>query len=129
MINSTIRLQSFMAKSISPDSVVTRLFLRTCCIDEITVPSHDDDRLVIQRLSVSARGTEHRYELSARRFGGANVRPIFSSPGLMLTYPVTATGALAPFTLAPETRARRSCHRDKSDHVHRVPKRLSVRAE
>src|SRR5258708_37740931 len=30
------------------------------------------------------------------------------------------------FTLAPETPARRSCHRDKSRHVHRVPKRLSV---
>src|ERR1700694_4102797 len=37
-------------------------------------------------------------------------------------------GALSPFTLAPETLARRSCHRDKSDHVHPVPKRLSVRA-
>ncbi len=32
------------------------------------------------------------------------------------------------FTLAPETPARRSCHRDRSDHVHPVPKRLSVRA-
>jgi len=35
MLNSTIQLQSFMAKSTSPDSVLTRLFLRTCCIDEI----------------------------------------------------------------------------------------------
>jgi len=35
MIISTIRLQSFTAKRISPDSVLTRLFLRTCCIDEI----------------------------------------------------------------------------------------------
>ena len=41
---------------------------------------------------------------------------------------MTARGALSPFTLAPETPARRSCHRDKSDHVHPVPKRLSVRA-
>jgi hypothetical protein len=41
---------------------------------------------------------------------------------------VTARGALSPFTLAPETPARRSRHRDKSDHVHPVPKRLSVRA-
>jgi nucleoside-diphosphate-sugar epimerase len=39
-----------------------------------------------------------------------------------------ARGALSPFTLAPETPARRSCHRDKSRHVHPVPKRLSVRA-
>src|SRR5712664_2283465 len=31
-------------------------------------------------------------------------------------------------TLAPDTAARRSCHRDKSDHVYPVPKRLSVRA-
>src|SRR5882757_3207313 len=37
-------------------------------------------------------------------------------------------GALSPFTLVPETPARRSCRRDKSDYVHRVPKRLSVRA-
>src|ERR1700730_6586991 len=28
----------------------------------------------------------------------------------------------------PETPARKSCHRDKSDRVHPVPKRLSVRA-
>ena len=40
----------------------------------------------------------------------------------------TARGALSPFILAPETPARRSCHRDKTDHVHPVPKRLSVRA-
>ena len=39
----------------------------------------------------------------------------------------TARGALSPFTLAPETPARRFCRTDKSDHVHRVPKRLSVR--
>ena len=32
------------------------------------------------------------------------------------------------FTLAPETPARRFCRRGKSSHVHRVPKRLSVRA-
>src|SRR5205807_6612011 len=36
--------------------------------------------------------------------------------------------SMVPFTLAPETPARRSCHRDKTDHVHPVPKRLSVRA-
>src|SRR3984893_8248095 len=39
----------------------------------------------------------------------------------------TASGALSPFTLAPETPARRSCHRGKSDHVHPVAKRLSIR--
>jgi hypothetical protein len=38
---------------------------------------YDDDRLVIQGLSVSAKGTERRCELSAQRFGGANVRPVF----------------------------------------------------
>jgi hypothetical protein len=32
------------------------------------------------------------------------------------------------FTPAPETPARRFCRRDKSDHVHPVPKRFSVRA-
>ena len=41
---------------------------------------------------------------------------------------VAARGALSPFTLAPETPARKSCHRDKSDHAHPVPKRLSVGA-
>ena len=41
---------------------------------------------------------------------------------------MTAIEALSPFTLAPETPAHRSCRRDKSDHVHLVPKRLSVRA-
>ncbi len=40
---------------------------------------------------------------------------------------VTARWALSPFTLAPEP-VRRSYHRDKSDHVHTVPKQLSVRA-
>src|SRR5260370_36037191 len=35
MFSSTLRLQSFMAKSISPDSVLTRLFLRTCWLDEM----------------------------------------------------------------------------------------------
>src|SRR3984957_19059815 len=40
----------------------------------------------------------------------------------------TAGVAPSPFTLAPETPARRSCHRGKRDHVHRVPKRLSARA-
>ena len=40
----------------------------------------------------------------------------------------TASGALSPFTLAPETPPRRFCRMDKSAHVHRVPKRLSVRA-
>jgi len=40
-----------------------------------------------------------------------------------------ARGALSPFTLAPEIPARRSCrHRDKSDHVDPVPKRLSAPA-
>src|SRR5258708_3435052 len=33
-----------------------------------------------------------------------------------------ARGALSPFTLVPETPARRSCRRDKSNYVHRVPK-------
>src|ERR1700736_4669318 len=32
------------------------------------------------------------------------------------------------FTPAPETPARRFYHRDKTAHVHRVPKRFSVRA-
>src|ERR1700682_3292575 len=35
---------------------------------------------------------------------------------------------MVPFTLAPETPARKSCHRDKSDHVHPVPMQLSVGA-
>src|ERR1700678_3187168 len=35
----------------------------------------------------------------------------------------------SPFTPpAPETPARRSCRRDRSDHVHHVPRRLLVRA-
>jgi hypothetical protein len=34
---------------------------------------------------------------------------------------VTASGALSSFTLAPETPARRSCRRDKSDYVLRPP--------
>jgi hypothetical protein len=33
---------------------------------------------------------------------------------------------LRRFTLGPETLARRSWHKDKNDHVHQVPKRLSV---
>ena len=40
----------------------------------------------------------------------------------------TASGALSAFTLAPETPPRRFCRMDKSAHVHRFPKRLSVRA-
>jgi hypothetical protein len=42
---------------------------------------------------------------------------------------VTGTGALSPFTLAPETPARRFCRRDKSAHAHPVPRWLSVRAQ
>jgi hypothetical protein len=45
-----------------------------------------------------------------------------------LPEPVPVELLRKPFTLAPETLVRRSCHRDKSDHVHPVPKRLSVRA-
>src|SRR5262245_29793710 len=38
------------------------------------VPSHDDDRLIILRLSVPAKGAERRYESSAQCFGGRDVK-------------------------------------------------------
>src|SRR5467141_2649345 len=47
---------------------------------------------------------------------------------LLLRIERTSTASTSS-TLAPEIPARRSCrHRDKSDHVHPVPKPLSVRA-
>lgn len=36
-------------------------------------------------------------------------------------------GAIASTPPVPETPACRSCHTDRSDYVHRVPRRLSVR--
>jgi len=42
---------------------------------------------------------------------------------------VTASGAPCRFTLAPETPARRSCRKDKNDHVHPISKPLSARAK
>src|ERR1700730_10441022 len=44
----------------------------------------------------------------------------------ILPRPIIPICMAISFTLAPETPARRSCHRDKSDHVHPVPKQLSV---
>src|SRR6266852_9821713 len=68
------------------------------------------------------------------RVGQPEVRRDKAGPPAGIVYPkrksysVTARRALSPVTLAPETPARRSCRRDKSDHVHPVSKRLSVRA-